>query len=201
MNMITIPDNVSRYNDYLGFDRGLFKLPDNKAGRIYSARWSGMGDITAPGVLVYKVEVFSSIPTTVEELTLFSEGVSDIEYRTLTRNPCDNPIVIEGFAIRHYLSGGEMVEQTEIDNANTLATDAIVELSKGAITDLTLYMEFQATDTAPMSLTVVTIEYTGRIDLGNGQFQIVHDTLTPTPDKIRPLVLVMQDLRDKKAAL
>lgn len=198
---VTIPPNVNRYNDYSKFDRGLF-IPNNptrgQAARIKAARWITAGDVTAPGVLRYTVEYFSQIPTTVEELTTYLLSTTEeIEHVCLTRTICDNPIVIEGFAIKHYLTGAKSPSDSEIASALSLGEDMIKKAFGVGLVSAQTILAFSNTPESPLALTSASITYIAKMTV-NEKTHTVQETLTPEFNKIRPLYLIMQALQNKR---
>lgn len=202
INSVTIPPNVNRYNDYNKFDRGLFiphNTADGKAARIASARWMTSGDVAAPGVLRYTVEYFSEIPTNVGDLAQYRTGVSETEFVCITRTICDNPIVIEGFAIKHYLDGAVPPSEDDINNAVTLGLEMTKKVSNGGITSMETLLTFTSSDTTSLTLSEASISYIAKTS-ANGQNQTLQGTLSPEFNKIRPLYLVMQAVKEQTGA-
>lgn len=199
---VDVPKNTSRHNDYVGFDRGLFLLqnqPDIKAGRIASATYMSYGDLTDYGVLQYRVELFSDIPTAVEHLTDYTVGVVDIDYRCLTRTLVDLPVLAEAFAIQHYLEGATPITPADIQSAELSAKDMTSQLSKGIVTSMQTVITFEATATSPMVTTSASIEYVARASTESGS-AVITGTINPSLDKIRPLSLVIKAIKDELLA-
>lgn len=189
---VEIPKNTSRYNPYTELDRGLFLVGDN-AARIASARWMGEGDVVGGGILRFKVEMFNDIPKTEEDFTTMSMGIGEHEYTCLTRNPCDNPVVLEGFAIQHVIKSKPAPTPEEIE-AHLNQTRQILKKSTGAGIELAIqtYLIFESTSATPLTLVDANIEYTATKD-----GQQITGAIQPPLDKVRPTYLVMEDIRKK----
>lgn len=195
----TIPPNVSRYNEYVEFDRGLFLLPMSDtavAGRIATARWITHGDVTAPGVLRYTVELFSQLPTTLADLTTYSLGVTPQEYVCVTRAMCDNPIVIEAFAIRHYVTTQDTPSDTDLIATLALGHDMVSQATNGDVIELTTVLEYTSSPTTPLAMISATINYIVKIHINETQTTL-QGVLLPELHKIRPLHLTMKDVRER----
>lgn len=163
MNPVTIPVNTSRYNDYISFDRGLFKYTDNgieKYARIAKATWRGKGDNSSPGILSYQIESFRKLPLRKEEIGLYSEGIKADVWQCITRNLMNNPIVVEGFAIASFLKGHRTLTNEDIAETHRVSEMVLATSTERSILKMDTVFEFSSDLNKPLYYTTGTVTYT-----------------------------------------
>ena len=128
-----ITPNVNMYNPYAGIDRGLARLRGtDKLFRVRKATWINYGFNTAPGYLEFQLETFDQFPG---ESTLLPGPGMDNTYNCVTRDICDNPIMIENYALwiynHHYLEGGELLTLEEMQPMSQIGAAQVQSSGKG----------------------------------------------------------------------
>lgn len=197
---VIIPTNTNRYNEYREWDRGLILLDDIHVftcARVMYANWVTKGDIMSPGVLSYRMEYFEHLPSNVGGLQEF-KAFEDVELRQcITRGVCDNPIIIEAYAIQHFLKSVNDSNPDRIHHVNDVAQRMVNQLSKGVIQEMTTSVSFSNTITTPLEINSAVIEYIAKVSDSEGNVTTLQDVITPDFNRLRPFYLVLDDINTK----
>lgn len=193
--------NTSPLNPYVGRDRGLFstRRPDYPFARIRTAKWVCLGPTPSPGHLTFTLMGYTTLPTTPTEYAagvplLNSSGSQDFD--CMTRGPVYEPIIAEFFAtevfFKHYLTGGDMVADKELQNGEGIARRFVVSMGGAfGITDCKVEVLFsQGADGLPIKRDSVTVTYVGVKD-----GKTVNSTVVIDGDPVDPVLFAIENIK------
>lgn len=197
---VVIPPNVNRYNEYKEWDRGLFFTGldgDKKIARVMEALWTTKGDMMSPGILKYKLEYYSNLGDNIEELNTFKTKRDNQWSECITRGVCDNPIIIEAYAIQHFIRNINEATEERKQHVNRVASNITKSLSKGVIEEMTATIQFANTPVKPLEVSHAIVEYIAKLPRDDGSILTLQNTLMPDINNLRPFYLVLADIDDK----
>lgn len=189
---VTPLPNVSKFNPYDGWDRGLFyyKIDDvKKVAKVESMTFITFGNANTPGILDYSIRVYDRMPKNVSELTTLSSTVIG-PFKCLTRMALDTPIVLESNAIHNLVKGVEQITSEDIASVQKQGTDLIQTTTKGIIKTITTTILFKRHN-GNLVVDKTTIEYTAKHNESTvqGNFEVVGD--------INPISNVINHIRNR----
>lgn len=197
-------DNVSRYNPYEGQDRGLSilnpELGDGLLYRVKEASWQSFGFDTAPGYLTFKLESFTTFPD--DGTQIEGPGIGG-SFDCATRTLCDNPVMIEMFALdiyqKWYKGGGRLMTLEEIEGYRLLGQKGVVVLGKDCkLTMCESTLDFASPDGIhPIRPSKATITYRAffpkrAVNPGDPTEEQREYTFEVAPEQYRPLTNVRE---------